>query len=63
MLKLRGIADSLVSRIAPKVTADATWWTKSECRYQPNCSRGVLYTNQCWDSSFCTGWTNTGRCC
>ncbi|MFD6418009.1 hypothetical protein [Streptomyces sp. NPDC060194] len=63
MPTLQRIADRALSRLAPKLTAEATWWTDTKCVYVPFCSKGQLYTNRCWDSSVCEGWKNTGRCC
>jgi len=65
MSKLQQFADAVAARFSPKITADATWWYQTRCVSSSGCGvRNLrLQQNQCWDSSFCNGWVNTGSCC
>ncbi|WP_406329344.1 hypothetical protein [Streptomyces sp. NBC_00203] len=66
MRQLQRLADAVVNRLAPRVEADATWWTDTKCANACTTypAYKAKYTRQCWDSTgACTSWTNTGNCC
>ncbi|WP_327069454.1 hypothetical protein OG500_27040 [Kitasatospora sp. NBC_01250] len=67
MRTLQRIADRMANAVAPKVTAEATWWVKdSRCITDSTCgaySPGRASVYKCWDSAFCAGWETMPYCC
>jgi hypothetical protein len=54
--RLRSLADRLLGRLVPEVTASALWLTQHRC--VAGCGFVKTETRQCHDGSgYCTAWT------
>lgn len=68
MRMLQRVADRLVGRLVPEVTASAVWYYQYECYQgrrcpQPTDPRSTWRRRYCHDSSgFCYDWENIGCC-
>ncbi|MFF9340237.1 MULTISPECIES: hypothetical protein [unclassified Streptomyces] len=64
MSTLKRLADKMADRMAPAARAEATWWVKdTRCVASSSCSsRAKRQQYMCWDSSFCSGWQDSGCC-
>ena len=61
---LRRMADRLVGRLVPEVTASAIWRYEYRCNQRIICNtvQKQYQRRHCHDSGFCYDWENRGCC-